>query len=630
MRFPRNTGPFLALLVIACLVASAAPAVAKMKVGEQRPIYIDSARDYKGSPDGELFLAWEEVIHEPGATYVAVHFADFHLASGDYLRISDASGGQAYILEGRGKMNAGEFWARHIKGDTAVLQLFATSPGGAQGFAIDLVATGNRDFGYDPEAICGVDDKENAVCYASSHPEAYAASRPVARLLIGGMYLCTGWLASANGHFVTNQHCIETSTDALNTDFDFGAEALNCSDSNCQLCYSNDVYSGATFIRANAGLDYTLVQFTGANPASTYGYMQIDDRDAVMNEQIYIPQHPAGYAKELGIESTSDGDGLCHVNSVTAPACTGQTWYNDVGYYCDTEGGSSGSPVLAMSNHKVIALHHCGTCLNRGVPIDLVYAEIASYLGPECQEDGDCDDGLWCNGAEACVGESCEDGNAPCTVDEICDEVNHLCIPRACDVDGVCESGEDCEGCPEDCISGDGATCGNHVCETAAGEDCRSCPTDCNSVLGGRPSSRFCCGDDVNCDDSRCTDDQNTCNSEASSSYCCGDGTCEGAEDSENCAVDCGAAPFCGDLSCNGDETQCTCSVDCGTPPGSEVPNSTCADDEDNDCDTLADCDDSDCIDDPACTIPDCLAKWEPCTVDSECCSNWCHRGTCK
>ena len=53
MRFPRNTGPILTLLVIACLVASAAPAAAKMQVGEHRAVFIDTARDYTGSPDGE-------------------------------------------------------------------------------------------------------------------------------------------------------------------------------------------------------------------------------------------------------------------------------------------------------------------------------------------------------------------------------------------------------------------------------------------------------------------------------------------------------------------------------------------------------------------------------------------------
>jgi hypothetical protein len=49
-----------------------------------------------------------------------------------------------------------------------------------------------------------------------------------------------------------------------------------------------------------------------------------------------------------------------------------------------------------------------------------------------------------------------------------------ICI---CDDDGLCEFGEDCDGCPGDCPGG---TCGNGTCDVANGEDCVSCPTDCN------------------------------------------------------------------------------------------------------------------------------------------------------
>lgn len=63
---------------------------------------------------------------------------------------------------------------------------------------------------------------------------------------------------------------------------------------------------------------------------------------------------------------------------------------NPVPDYCDTEGGSSGSPVLATATNKVIALHHCrgnsacsqsGSDPNRGVPITLINAQIGSLIG---------------------------------------------------------------------------------------------------------------------------------------------------------------------------------------------------------------------------------------------------------
>jgi hypothetical protein len=65
----------------------------------------------------------------------------------------------------------------------------------------------------------------------------------------------------------------------------------------------------------------------------------------------------------------------------------------------------------------------------------------------------------------------------------------------------------------------------------------------------------------------------------------------------------------CGDAFCDAGigEDQCTCPQDCGTPPANEVPNSTCFDTLDNDCDGDTDCADADCFGiDPQCPATDC------------------------
>ena len=89
-----------------------------------------------------------------------------------------------------------------------------------EGFVIDEYAAGFVDLGTpdSSRAICGIDDKENAICYETSHPVEYDHARAVARLLINGSSLCTGWLASSNNHLLTNEHCISSAASALNTD----------------------------------------------------------------------------------------------------------------------------------------------------------------------------------------------------------------------------------------------------------------------------------------------------------------------------------------------------------------------------------------------------------------------------
>jgi hypothetical protein len=45
----------------------------------------------------------------------------------------------------------------------------------------------------------------------------------------------------------------------------------------------------------------------------------------------------------------------------------------------------------------------------------------------ECMTEADCDDGKFCNGAEACTDGACVAGTAACTADQACDETSKQC-----------------------------------------------------------------------------------------------------------------------------------------------------------------------------------------------------------
>jgi hypothetical protein len=170
-----------------------------------------------------------------------------------------------------------------------------------------------------------------------------------------------------------------------------------------------------------------------------------------------------------------------------------------------------------------------------------------------------CDNGDFCDGAETCNATlDCQDGTeVQCAPGEACDEATDVCVVSACDNDGICEVGEDCGTCPNDCIGGttSGASCGNGVCEAGDGENASLCPADCNGITNGKPANRFSCGfgdssnnNSVGCSDPRCTSDGYQCTEDpvVPASYCCGDSTCSGPEDSTSCSLDCGAPPVCG------------------------------------------------------------------------------------
>jgi hypothetical protein len=364
---------------------------AKVTVGEVVDERFETAHPYGGSG-----LVAEKIFHWPKAGYISLHFANFDLAPGDYVQVTSPDGRFSYVYKEKGKEVRGgqevlnTFWASHIPGDTAIVRLYAKNPKSGWGFAIDKWVRGyEQDVLVDAfiqmegeaeiEAICGTDDKEWAPCYSGT--TMYDKARAVCRLLINGNSACTGFLLGSEGHVMTNYHCIGGQSDADNTDYEFMAEGATCT-TNCTgwfACPGVVEASSGLVEGSDYNLDYCLVLLP-TNVTSTYGYMQFRNALPVIDERIYIPQHPGAYGKQLAVYSTDSHDqsGYGEVYSTDEPPCIGGP--GDIGYFADTAGGSSGSPVLAYDDHLVVALHHCANCPNRGVPIPAIVSDLGAAI----------------------------------------------------------------------------------------------------------------------------------------------------------------------------------------------------------------------------------------------------------
>lgn len=231
----------------------------------------------------------------------------------------------------------------------------------------------------------------------------------------------------------------------------------------------------------------------------------------------------------------------------------------------------------------------------------------------ECTEDIHCDDGLFCNGAETCNLDTsecvfgtppvCDDG-VDCT-DDSCDEVTKACTntpnnglcndglfcngAETCDQVNGCQSGpvpcnpatetcvepDTCEpivtGCTSDADCADNVTCTVDVCDTTTGE-CSNTPNNgiCDNGLfcdGAETCDQVndCQSGSVPCDPATqtCNEDSNTCedivNGCASDEECDDSNICNGMETCNNVTGECvsGQPLVCEDDGqfCNGTET---------------------------------------------------------------------------
>ncbi|MEV0715459.1 serine protease [Asanoa sp. NPDC050611] len=373
-------------------------AVGRQQVGALESV--DSLVGYRAESDAQTFSY-------PGADYVKVHFDQLTMLPGDYVTVADPAGTEVHridsdplevvdgLLGSRPAESDGGRWAMSVTGDTAVVTLHRAVPdplrlqeAAGLGVRVDKVARGFRDSEQSAEAtrerslsrtgreesVCGSNEARDAVCYKSADPAAYKKSKAVARLLINGTELCTSWRIGAANRMLTNNHCMVTSSDAYDTEVWF--------DYQCAKCGGHSVFKptkvwGDKVLSTNRELDYTLFTVENFAQVQKYGYLTVETSRPRSGSEVYIPQHPGGDPGQIAMASDKDGKGICAVDD---PAYDGYGEDTDVSYYCDTAGGSSGSPVISRATDRVIALHHFGGCPNSGVRIDLVYNRIKKLL----------------------------------------------------------------------------------------------------------------------------------------------------------------------------------------------------------------------------------------------------------
>ncbi|KAB1160770.1 T9SS type A sorting domain-containing protein [Tenacibaculum aiptasiae] len=360
-----------ALIFLSALVVNAQKA---FKIGDEFDSDIKITKTYqkfkkKSSSQQKKELVYSKEFYSKNSSYIKLYFKNFDLALGDYLEIIGAKSKESLIYGGKGKIvdnsmtTISNFWSKVLFDDKVEVRLYSSgNVGKHNGFEIAKVA-----YGFTPskliktvekhqgKTICSSDNKERIACYSGT--DMYEKAKAVCRLIINGSSSCTGWLLGSEGHLMTNNHCIGSSSDAQNTDFIFNYQHQSCTGS--ANATQNVVASSATFVKTSSSLDYTLVKLP-TNPTSTYGYLSISPTVSSVGDRIYIPQHPGGRRKEISVNTDTGFSEVSCVGSCGNAGGAGKR----MNYYADTEGGSSGSPVIDYNTNFVVAIHNTGFCPN--------------------------------------------------------------------------------------------------------------------------------------------------------------------------------------------------------------------------------------------------------------------------
>ena len=281
----------------------------------------------------------------------------------------------------------------------------------------------------------------------------------------------------------------------------------------------------------------------------------------------------------------ADGDGDCSEScSDSEGGCTGpdpQGTPCDDGVFCNGPDSCSGGSCSVHAGNPCPGADGDGNC-----------AESCNEAAGACTaadpNASACNDGLYCNGADSCSSGNCSvhagnpcvgaDGDINCA--ESCSEANDNCL--GADTNGsACNDGLFCNGA-DACLSG---FCSQHSGDPCPGPDGDgNCAESCNEAAGA------CTASDPGgapCNDSAFCNGPDTCSSGACSQH--SGNPCPGADGDINCAESCSEAndsctaadpngSACNDaLFCNGADTCAAgnCSVHAGTPCADEDPCTT-------------------------------------------------------
>lgn len=222
--------------------------------------------------------------------------------------------------------------------------------------------------GFVLEQAFGDYQNEPVVNYGENS-QAVKLGRPIGRLDMlfasGKTGFCTAFIVDEN-HLVTNHHCIP-GMDGDPSGSDSGVQAAQFVTGYINPGRADGVDRftvSPQIVETNRALDYTVLRVFG-DPSAKYGKLELADADPEDAEFLWIIGHPQGQSQHISREGCA----------AASPAISQE---GKLVHTCDTLQGNSGSPVIRITDRRVVGLHHAGdsrTGFNQAIPMRRILAQ---------------------------------------------------------------------------------------------------------------------------------------------------------------------------------------------------------------------------------------------------------------
>jgi len=255
------------------------------------------------------------------------------------ITIKDSSGAELWTFDSASDSDFDEFWSTELPVDNVTVIVSSRVPNSV------LKLTCDKKIEYlepvQERSIVGDDNSVEITRVTDSNQLRWA--RSVARLTFvsteeDDVLTCTGFVV-ARTLFITNDHCPrgekERKSAIVEFDYDFKGAPTK-------------IYRLKAELARNEPLDFAFYELNKPVGDREPLRLLVEDQPLDNKKQLIVIQHPAGLPKRLAAID-------CEVKTLAS----GIRPATDFGHKCDTEGGSSGSPVLNLSG-LVVGIHHYG------------------------------------------------------------------------------------------------------------------------------------------------------------------------------------------------------------------------------------------------------------------------------